>query len=230
MIDRIGRAVAVTAVAGLLVGLAALPALAHERRAQGDLEIVVGFGTEPAYAGVPNSVQVILVHDGEPVTDLGNTLDVEVAFGDQTQPFELEPFFGPGFGTPGDYRAWFIPTDPGSYSFHLHGTVDGEEVDQTFTSGPDTFGDVVDPAGIQFPTSDVPTAAELADRIERVEPRLTSAIDDAASQADRAAADASTASDDAAGAWTVGMIGIAVGIMGLAVAIVALVGSRRRSA
>jgi hypothetical protein len=116
MIDRIGRAVAVTAGAGLLVGLAAVPALAHERRAQGDLEIVVGFGTEPAYAGVPNSVQVVLVHDGEPVTDLGNTLDVEVAFGDRTQPFELEPFFGPGFGTPGDYRAWFIPTDAGSYS------------------------------------------------------------------------------------------------------------------
>ena len=76
--------------------LAAAPALAHEGRKLGDLEMVVGWGTEPAYASEVNSVQLLLVHDGEPVVDLGDTLDVEVTFGDQTQPFALEPYFEVG--------------------------------------------------------------------------------------------------------------------------------------
>ena len=59
------------------------PALAHEGRKLGDLEMEVGWGTEPAYSGEVNSVQILLVHDGKPVVDLGDTLDVEVTFGDR---------------------------------------------------------------------------------------------------------------------------------------------------
>src|SRR5687767_7934947 len=113
MMRRIAAVVATAAVAGVLVSPASA-AFAHEGRMQGDLEMVVGFGTEPAYAGQPNSVQLRLVHDGEPVVDLGDTLEVEVSFGDVTQEFPLEPNFAVGaFGEPGDYRAWFIPTAPG---------------------------------------------------------------------------------------------------------------------
>ena len=135
-------------------------ASAHEGRTHGDLEMVVGFGTEPAYAGQPNSVQLILIHDGEPVVDLGDTVDVEVEFGDQTMGLELEPNFAVDeLGEPGDYRAWFIPTRPGQYTFHFTGTIDDEEIDETFTSGPRTFGDVNDPAEIQFPEQDPTTEA-----------------------------------------------------------------------
>ena len=85
------------AASGLTVLLlSAAPALAHEGRKLGDLEMVVGWGTEPAYAGEVNSVQLLLVHHGEPVVDLGDTLDVEVTFGDETQPFTLEPYFEVG--------------------------------------------------------------------------------------------------------------------------------------
>ena len=39
------------------------------RREVGDLEMAVGFGDEPdAYAGQPNSVQLLLFHDGQPVS------------------------------------------------------------------------------------------------------------------------------------------------------------------
>jgi hypothetical protein len=51
-------------VAALLVPLAALPAAAHGTKKQGDLVMTVGFGTEPAFAGEVNSVQLLLVHDG----------------------------------------------------------------------------------------------------------------------------------------------------------------------
>jgi hypothetical protein len=224
MIERITRVAAAAAVATLAVGLAPA-ASAHESRSQGDLEMVVGFGTEPAYAGQPNSVQLILSRGGEPVVDLGGTLDTEVSFGDETMAVELEPNFAVGaFGEPGDYRAWFIPTRPGRYAFHFTGTIEGERVDETFTSGPRTFGDVNDPAEIQFPAQD-PTTGELADRIEREVPRLESSIDDA-----RAAsfAQASEASDDAAAARTFGLLGLVAGVLGLIAGVAALVAARQR--
>jgi hypothetical protein len=224
MIEHIVRPIAAATLVGLLMVLLAPAAIAHEGRRQGDLEMVVGFGTEPAYAGQPNSVQLILVHDGKPVVDLGDTLAVEVSFGDETMELPIEPFFAVGeFGEPGDYRAWFIPTRAGRYAFHFSGTIDGEEVDQTFTSGPTTFSDVSDPADIQFPVQD-PSTGELAERIDREIPRLTSAIDDAGTGA---IAQASQASDDASSARTLGVIGLVVGGLGLIVAVTSLVLSRR---
>ena len=224
MIKHLARPLVAATLTGLLAVLLAPVALAHEPRTQGDLEMVVGFGTEPAYAGQPNSVQLILVHDGKPVVDLGNTLDVEVSFGDETMPLEIEPFFAVGeFGEPGDYRAWFIPTRPGQYEFHFSGTIDGEEVDQTFTSGPKTFGDVENPADIQFPVQD-PTNGELAERIDREVPRLASAIEDAGVEA---AAQANLASD-VSSARMFAVIGLVVGGIGLIVAVTALVLARRK--
>lgn len=221
-----------------IVSLPASTALAHEGRptGDGDLLMIVGFGTEPAYAGQPNSVQLILDHDGEPVVDLGTTLDVEVAFGDQTMALELEPFFEVGeFGTPGDYRAWFIPTRSGQYEFHFSGTIDGEEVDETFTSGPDTFGDVTSPSDIMFPEQD-PSAGELAERIDQEVPRLNEAIEgvrteatEAVGQAETAADRAAAASDDADGAKTFGLIGLIVGALGLLVGLGAIVTARRKA-
>jgi len=205
-----------------LVMLTAAPAFAHEGRKLGDLEMEVGWGTEPALAGQPNSALILLVHHGEPVVDLGDTLEFEVTFGDRTQQFPIEPFFEPGeFGTPGDYRAWFIPTRPGQYTFHFFGTIDGEEVDETFTPGPGGFEEVESPQSIQFPEQE-PTTGELAERIDREVPRLTSSIGDVQ-------ATANTAADDASSAKTFGLIGVIVGAVGLLVAIVALVASRRRA-
>jgi hypothetical protein len=222
MISRRAGIVVAAALSGLLI-LPASAALAHEGRSQGDLEMVAGFGTEPAYAGQPNSVQLIVVHDGEPVVDLGDTLDVEVSFGHQSQRFTLEPNFAVGaFGEPGDYRAWFIPTRAGQYTFRFTGTIEGEDVDQTFTSGPRTFGDVEDTNQIQFPVQD-PTNGELAERIDQEVPRLASATDEASAAA--AAAD-----DDASSAKTFAIIALAVGALGVALAAGALLFGRKRAA
>lgn len=225
---RIVGMVVATAAAGV-IALPSPAALAHEGRSQGDLEMVVGFGTEPAYAGQPNSVQLILAHDGEPLVDLGDTLDVEVSFGDQTQPFPLEPNFAVGaFGEPGDYRAWFIPTRAGQYTFHFTGTIDGENVDQTFTSGPRTFSDVLDPKQIQFPVQD-PTNGELAERIDQEVPRLTSATEEARAAATSAVEDTRAAADDALSAQTFAILALAVGALGVALAAGALLFGRKRT-
>jgi hypothetical protein len=223
MPKRSMRAMFAPSLCVALMILGAAPALAHEGRKLGDLEMEVGWGTEPAYAGEVNSVQILLVHDGKPVVDLGDTLDVEVTFGDQTQSFPIEPNFEPGeFGKPGDYRAWLIPTTSGRYSFHFTGTIDGEDVDETFTSGPSTFDDIENPQTVEFPVQQ-PSTGELAERIDRVEPRLAGAIGDVQD-------DVQATADDASSAKTIGLIGLAVGAIGLIVAIVALVASRRKRA
>jgi hypothetical protein len=233
-----GRITPIAAGTGLTLAITAAlapAALAHEGRptGDGDLAMVVGFGTEPAYAGQPNSVQLILEHDEEPVVDLGNTLDVEVSFGEETMALELEPNFVVGeFGEPGDYRAWFIPTRPGQYAFHFTGTIDGEDIDETFTSGPDTFSDVTDPAEIEFPVQD-PTNGELAERIDQESERIVAAsatADEARAAADQASADLEQASDDASSAQTMAVVGLVVGAVGLIVAVVAIVMGRRKTA
>ncbi len=226
MTTKLMKLVLVAAVVGAVV-LPASAASAHTGKRIGDLEMVVGFGTEPAYAGQPNSVQLILVHDGEPVTDLGDTLGVEVSFGEESTQLAIEPFFEVGeFGTPGDYRAWFIPSRPGQYTFHFTGTIDGEDIDETFSSGPDTFGDVENPSEASFPVQD-PTTGELAERIEREIPRLEAAIGDAASAA---RTEVAAAEDEASSAKTLALVAVVVGALGLLIGIGAAVMARRRAA
>ena len=205
-----------------MLDLLAGPAAAHEGRHVGGLDVVVGFGEEPAYAGQPNGVMLLLSKGGTPVTDLGDTLSVTVGFGDQTNDLSMEPFFEIGeFGTPGDYRAWFIPTRAGQYSFHFTGTIRGTKIDETFTSGPNTFDDVVSPTDVEFPVQD-PTNGELADRIDREIPRLEASISDLK-------ASVGSATDDASGARTLALVGVVLGALGLIAAIAAIAMTRRTS-
>ena len=217
------RAVAAAGLVAAMVVLAARPAAAHEERDVDGFSFVVGFGQEPAYAGQPNSVQLLLFRGGKPVTDLGDSLSVTVGFGDSTKDLSIEPFFEVGeFGTPGDYRAWFVPTRPGTYSFHFTGTIGDTKIDETFTSGPKTFDDVQNPTGAEFPVQD-PTTGELAERIDREIPRLQSSITDAKTLA-------SSAGDDAGSAKTLGLAGIVVGALGLIAGIGGIAAARRSTA
>lgn len=206
--------------------LLAGPVAAHEGRHVGNLDLVVGFGQEPAYAGQPNSVELLLSTGGNPVTDLGDTLTVSVGFGDQSKDLSVEPFFEVGeFGTPGDYRAWFIPTRAGQYSFHFTGTIHGTKIDETFTSGPKTFGDVDNPTDAEFPVQD-PTNGELGERIDREIPRLEASITDVKTSVDRSVG---SAVDDVSSARTLALVGVALGALGLIAAIAAIAMTRRSS-
>jgi hypothetical protein len=218
------RGGAALSLALLVVLATSFAAAAHEEKHVRDLQLVVGFGTEPAYAGQPNSVQLILSHHGQPVTDLTDSLKVEVSFGDQSTQLTFEPFFEIGeFGTPGDYRAWFVPSQPGDYEFRIHGTVDGERVNETFRSGPKTFSSVDDLANAMFPEVTAPTNEQLAQRIDAEAARTKSAV--------AAATAAANAADDAASsARTVGIIGVILGAIGTIAAIGAIATTRRRPA
>src|SRR5262249_47417015 len=137
---------------------------------------------------------------------------VQIVFGSKSMTLPMEPFFEIGeFGTPGDYRAFFIPTTPGDYTFHFTGNILGQKIDQRFTSSPTTFSSIVDPSSVQFPVK-APSNVELATRLQQDATRSAAAIADAQSAA--------------SSARTVAWIGVVVGALGLITAVVALTRKR----
>src|SRR5215203_999651 len=223
--SRVVRVAFILGAAVLLAALAAAPASAHTDKQVGRYSIDIGFGTEPAYAGQPNSMQVIISRDGKPATDLAGKLDGLMAhayYGRKADPklenamMPLEPHFGDGWGTPGDYRSFFVPTQPGAYTFTLEGKLGDQKVNLVVPSGPKTFGDVNDPAKAAFPAVKDSTTAQLAQRLDREATRVNGTM--------AAAAAAQRDAEDAAGqARMLALGGLLVGAVGLVVAGLALV-------
>jgi hypothetical protein len=156
MIHRIGRA-AVLAIA--LIALAAGTTLAHEEREVGDYTFVVGFMDEPVFTGQKSGLEFFVTRGEEPVEGLEVTLQAQVTFGSDTRDLEISPRFGEA----GAYQSVFFPTAAGPYTFRIFGEVEGEAFDESFTSGPETFGEVEELAGGQFPVQFPATATVVAD-------------------------------------------------------------------
>jgi hypothetical protein len=204
--------VAVTAIGASLL-LTASPALAHEQRQVGGYQFTVGWQHEPTYVGSENAVQIVIKDaKGTPVDDLGSppSLQVTVTAGSQTsKPLNLAASFDPdtGFGTRGEFDAAIIPTSPGDYTFHIAGTINGQPVDEKFTSGPKTFDTVHDPTEAQFPAK-VPSPSELGALTNRLTPRVDATV----AQAKSNASDTRSAHDLALVGVILGAAGVAIGL------------------
>ena len=165
---------------GVLAAFAALGSLsgasAHETRVVGDgqFEVVVGFVDEPAFQGEKNglSLEVSRVEatDASPAAEaedghsggagvegLELTLQAEVIYGDQRMTLTLEPVWQ----SPGAYAGYFFPMAAGDYSFHIFGTVEGVQIDETFTSGPETFSAIQERAPLEVPKQSASSAPAL---------------------------------------------------------------------
>jgi hypothetical protein len=212
--------------ASVLSLVTAAPAFAHEQRKVGAYTFLVGWRQEPTYTGSLNAV-LLFIHDakGAPVDDLGSpsTLQVKVTTGTPAKtsdPLELKASFDPdsGLGTHGEFDAALIPTAPGTYLFHFTGGINGQKVDETFTSSDKTFDNVQNPTGIEFPSAE-PTGAVLSTAISRLTPRV-----------DNAAAVGTSAHDKADSAATLAVVALVVGVV-LGVAGIAVgLSARRRHA
>ena len=199
-------------ISAAAIVLPATAASAHAEFEDGPYTVAIGFGTEPAYVGDPNSVEVI-IHDtasGKGIDSAADTLNATIAFASaQPKPVSMqENFDEDSGGSPGDYRGAFFPTQPGKYTIHVQGKIEKTPIDKTFSSSPTTFSTVESPSTLEYPTRN-PTLTELAGRIESETPRLEAA--------------ASSAQDAANSAKTVGIIGIVVAVIALIVAVVAIV-------
>ena len=160
------RMTSLAALGGIALSCALLvfPALveAHEVRqiADGKYQIVVGFIDEPVFAGDKSGLEFWVTDisaatpaagdeeaEGTPVEGLEETLQAEVIFADQTMELPLTAMWD----QPGGYGSVFFPMKPGDYTFRIYGTIDGTEIDESFTSSPEGFSSVEDPAPLQFP-------------------------------------------------------------------------------
>lgn len=153
----IGRGAVLGALLATVAGIGVVAA--HEERDVGDYSLEVGFLNEPVFNGEESGLDLRVSKGGEPVEGLEATLQARVTFGDQTRNLEISA----AFGEPGAYRSVFLPTAAGQYSFRVFGDIEGTAVDETFTSGPDTFGDVQDVATGQFPVRFPATADVVRD-------------------------------------------------------------------
>ena len=155
MSQRLGRAAVLGAVLTMTVGIGTINA--HESRDVGPYTLVVGLLDEPVYSGQKSGLELRVSRGEEPVEGLEESLTAEVSFEGSTRDLPISPVFG----EPGAYRSVFFPTAAGPYTFHITGTIDGDTVDESFTSGPDTFSEVQDATTGQFPVQ-LPPAGDTA--------------------------------------------------------------------
>ena len=211
MIKRFALA---AAAAVLAMSFAATPAFAHAQGTMCTDKVEVGWGTEPAYSGFQNSVQLLLTdaktHKPD-ITVRAGQIKVEVSTGVEKKTLPLAPNFGDA-GIPGDYRAFFVPTTPGTWTFTFSGKIGGCTIkNATFVSGPKTFDDLDNATEVQFPAKD-PPSGEISKKLDNESNRLTAATSAVRSSANTAK--------------TLGYVGIGLGAVAL---IVALAGLRKRA-
>lgn len=146
----------------------ALPLAAHEDRESGGgkYEITLGWRVEPAYTTLFNGPEFTVKPSGEDghddsaghndkeaehvddgIAGLEESLQIEVSYGGQSKLLRLRPVPN----SPGHYTADLIPTQPGDYSFRVFGTIEGVEIDETFSSSEGEFSTVEPISDIQFP-------------------------------------------------------------------------------
>ena len=221
------RPLVVTLIVVSLSLLATGLATAHTVKQIGPIKLEIGWQHEPTYVGEANGVQVIVTDSSaQPITDLA-TDDIKVVVstgGQQTAELTFDPGFdlAEGDGPLGQYNAPIMPTEPGDYTFHITGSIHGQNVDVTVTSGPDTFDTVRGTTDIQFPTK-LPTVTEIVTRLDRVDARLANSgpTQAAVDAAQKSATDAQHAADRAL------LIGGGIGLAGLLVGGWSLYAGRR---
>jgi hypothetical protein len=156
------------AALALLILAVALPLAAHEDREteDGKYTIDLGWRIEPAYTNLFNGPEFTVKPSGEDghddsaghddneaehaddgIAGLEETLQIEVSYGGQTKLLRLRPVPN----SPGHYTADLIPTQPGDYTFRVFGTIEGVEIDETFSASDGEFSTVEPISDIQFP-------------------------------------------------------------------------------
>jgi hypothetical protein len=172
---------------------------AHERRAVKQYTFVVGWLNEPAFVNEPNSIdlRVSKTDDMSPVEGLEKTLKAEASSYNKKVNVEIKP----RFRTPGAYDGRLLPNKVGVYAFKFTGTIEGAQVDETFTSSATTFGSVEEP--LVFPNSQS-AAASVDETVKALDQRVVDL-------------ESKDASGKANTALIVGIVGIVVGLTGLAV-------------
>jgi hypothetical protein len=122
-------------------------AAAHEERTVAGYDMEVGFINEPVFVGDKSGLEFSVNKNNQPVEGLEKTLTAQVVYQGQTRDLPVSA----RDGAPGWYESAFIPTAAGPYTFRIKGSIEGNAIDQQFTSSPTGFDEVQDQAAGQFP-------------------------------------------------------------------------------
>ena len=215
-------------------------ATAHEHRTVHGYTFVVGFIQEPAFEGLLNAASVRITkmseaeghahgahdeseddendemsmsmpgheHGGVPVEGLEATLAVEVTHAPSGTKRQMP--LQPVRDDAGHYTAYFIPNATGQYIFRFIGSIEGNQIDETFESGPGRFADIQPADAIQFPESAAST--------RELESAVRGALESAQQAQDTALAVEAAAANvqgSVANATTLAIAGIVVGAIGI---------------
>lgn len=187
-------------------------ALAHERRDVGKYQLVVGWIVEPVFEGQKNGVDFRVTDNttGKPVEGLEKTIQVEITHVPTgvSKVFSLRTIFR----DPGHYTADFIPTASGYYRQRFFGTIEGNQVNETFNtrSGGGGYNDIEPSADLQFPTkvAEVREIEAVARHIEEENHELEEGV---------------------ARVSRMAVAGVALGALGLIVGAASIITSRRKA-
>ena len=193
-------------------------ASAHIKKNFGSIDVVVGWGTEPALAGQLNTVivEITTASDSKPVLNAVSQLQATIKKGADTKSLDLLPQ-----EQEGAYGAQVIPSQIGAYELVLNGTVSGQAV-----AGSIPLDTVADSKELNFPPGGSSSVdSGVIDQFKTAIADLTTQVDDAKASADQAVTAAKAAQDIKASAdqaFMFGMIGVGIGVAGIALAVIAL--------
>ena len=118
---------------------------------------------------------------------------------------------------PGHYVAEFVPTAPGDYRVRFFGSIEGNAIDETFDSGPDTYDTVIASDAIQFPV-----VLESNREIQNATRGALDAVQDLENDLEATSSDASTG-------MIIGIVGILFGTIAIGISVYAITIARRRN-
>ena len=157
--NRARRIAALLTAAGLTL-IATGTVAAHEARTVAGYDMEVGFIDEPVAVGQRSGLE-FFVHKGDaPVEGLESTVKAEVIYRMARRASCRDQRKG---GRSGSVRVGVHPDRAGPYTFHLTGTIEGNAIDESFTSKPGGFDEVQESAARQFPVQ-FPSQAQTRGR------------------------------------------------------------------
>jgi hypothetical protein len=155
-IRSVVRRLAAVGAALALSILVVSTATAHEVRTVAGYRVVVGFIDEPVFVGQKSGLEFFVTKNDQPVAGLEESLKAQITKDGKTRELPISARFGEA----GAYQSVFFPTAAGAYTFHITGTIEGTQIDESFTSSPTGFNEVQELSGAQFPNQ-FPAQAEL---------------------------------------------------------------------
>ncbi len=204
------------------------PAAAHISKSFGNYIVELGWNNEPALTGQMNAAQLTVVkgshvETGQPVINALANMTFLVQYGTITKSLN----FLPSPTVNGQYLATLLPTQAGTYTVIMNGTIEDQQVNTEIP-----LDEVASVDTVSFPQTGGSTGsnnAAINSQLGTIINQLTNDITDAKNTVNSAAQNYETATksiqdqkDALDRLYMVSMVGIGLGAAGIVIAVIAI--------